>query len=351
MPGRRAYLKTSATVATIGLAGCIGGDNGNGGGGGSNGERKLTSASILPEGHPLANAGVTFREKVTEKTDGKIQWEHYPAGQLAGDPSGYINLVQEGSADLVTVATAYIEGDSPLATAADLPGTYIDTKVGAQALWLYAQDFLQEQTWDDLGLQIVSCGKTGPYQLIHAGDQINTVEKWNGKTIRVASGTLALVVEEMGGSPTEMSSGDVYSAMQRGTIDGALNGLYTIESYDWGDVADYSTTNVNLGSGGTLLGLDKKTYEGFDDDVKEAMAEASEESVQASAENIIEEDKAAMDADIEFFELPDDEVERWHSKVDPVIQNWIQRQEEDGHAGSEAFEAWQSKVEQARQEQ
>lgn len=345
MPRRRAYLKTAAAVTTIGLSGCLGGDSDD------DGQTTLTSASILPEGHPLANAGVTFREKVTEKTDGQIQWEHYPAGQLAGDPGGYINLVQEGSADLVTVATAYIEADSPLATAADLPGTYIDTEVGAQALWLYAQDFLQSQTWDDLGLQLVSCGKTGPYQLIHAGDKIDEVEDWSGKTVRVASGTLALVVEEMGGSPTEMSSGDVYSALQRGTIDGAMNGLYTIESYDWGDVADYSTLNVNLGSGGTLLGLDQETYDGFSDEVKSAMAEASEESVAASAENIIAEDEAALDSDIEFFDLPDSEVERWHSKVDPVIQNWIERQEDGGHAGSEAVDAWRSKVEQARHQQ
>lgn len=345
MPGRRAYLKASATVATLGLSGCMsGGDS-------DDGQTTLTSASILPEGHPLANAGVTFREKVTEKTDGKIQWEHYPAGQLAGDPGGYINLVHEGSADLVTVATAYIEADSPLATAADLPGTYIDTKVGARALWLYAQDFLQEQTWDDLGIQLVSSGKTGPYQLIHAGDKIDEVKDWEGKTIRVASGTLALVVEEMGGSPTEMSSGDVYSALQRGTIDGAMNGLYTIESYDWGDVADYSTLNVNLGSGGTLLGLDQETYQDFDEDVKSAMAEASKESVEASAENIIAENEAALDSDIEFFDLPDDEVERWHNTVEPVIQNWIDRQEDNGHAGSEAVDAWLSKVEQARQEQ
>lgn len=351
MPHRRQYLKTAAVVATAGLAGCTGGSDDGGSGNvtnSGNDQVTLTSASILPEGHPLARAGVAFREEVTARTNGKIRWEHYPAGQLSGDPAGYIALVQEGSADFVTVATAYIEADSPMATAADLPGTYIDTKVGAQALWLYAKDFLQSQTWDDLGIQLVSCGKTGPYQIIHSGGRISSLSKWDGKTVRVASGTLSLVVEELGGSPTEMSSGDVYSALERGTIDGTLNGLYTITSYDWGDVANYSTKNVNLGSGGTLLGMDQEVYNGFSADVKAAIDEASRKSVEASAENIIAADRKAMEQDIEFFDLPQSEVEKWHAEVEPVIQRWIDRKENNGLPGKQAVETWRSKVEEAR---
>lgn len=345
MADRRSYLEASAAIATAGLAGCMADLKG----GGSGGSKTLTSASILPDGHPLANAGVTFREKVTEKTNGQIEWDHYPAGQLSGDPAGYINLVREGSADFVTVATAYIEADSPLASAPDLPGTYQDVKVGTQALWLYAQNFLQEETWNDLGIQLLSCGKTGPNQIIHAGEKMDKLEKWDGKSIRVASGMLSLIAEAMGASPTTMSSGDVYNALERGTIDGALNDLYTIVSYGWGDVADYSTLNVNLGSGATLLGMDQELYQGFSDDVKNAITEASEESIKASAENIISENKKARDADIEFFELPDAEVERWHSELNSVIEKWIQRQENNGHAGSEAVEAWRNALEEAGQ--
>jgi len=345
MPRRRRYLEASAAIATASIAGCLGSITGSS----SSGPQTLTSASILPEGHPLANAGVTFREKVTEKTGGQIEWEHFPAGQLSGDPGGYINLVQEGSADFVTVATAYIEADSPLASAPDLPGTYQDVEVGTQALWQYAQNFLQEETWNDLGIQLLSCGKTGPNQIIHAGEKIDKLGKWEGKSIRVASGMLSLIAEAMGASPTTMSSGDVYNAMERGTIDGALNDHYTIKSYGWGDVADYSTLNVNLGSGATLLGMDQELYQGFSDDVKSAIAEASEESIEASAENIISENQEARNADIEFFELPDAEVERWHSELDSVIEKWTQRQENNGHAGSEAVEAWQDALEEAGQ--
>lgn len=344
MPKRRTYLKASAAIASTSLAGCITSISG-----GSDGNRTLTSASILPESHPLARAGVTFREEVTKLTDGQIEWEHYPAGQLSGDPAAYINLVNEDSADFVTVATAYIESDSPLASAPDLPGTYQDVEVGTQALWHYAENFLQEETWDDLGIQLLSCGKTGPNQIIHAGEKIGKLSKWEGKSIRVASGMLSLIAEGMGSSPTTMASGDVYNAMERGTIDGALNDLYTIVSYGWGDVADYSTLNVNLGSGATLLGMDQEIYQGFSDDIKSAIDEATQKSLTQSAENIIAENKEARNADIEFFELPDSEVEKWHTELETVTENWIERQENNGHAGSEAVEAWQTALEKAGQ--
>lgn len=345
---RRTYLRGAGVVAAGSLAGCTGKKGQKAGGQTStptSGQETITlrSASILPESHPLARGGAVFRKKVTELTDGVIQWDHYPAGQLASDPSAYIGLLQKESADLIETATAYVESDAPLSTVMDLPGTYVDTMAGAEASWNFCRNFLQPQEWDDLGVELVGTGRTGPYQIISAGKKIDSLKDWDGKVVRVASGALALVVEEMGGSPTQMPSSDVYSALQRGTIDGTINGLYTILTYGWQEVADYSSLNVNLGSGGTLLGMRKGVfdeYSGQVDGLREKILKAGQIASKQSAQNIIAKSQEARKTEMEFFELPDDEVERWHSKADPAVNEWISQRKKNGHPGKKAYNSW-----------
>ena len=344
MARRRAFIKTAGTAATASLAGCLGGGNGNEDG------YTLTSASILPEGHPLDEADAVFRETVTNRTDGEVQWDHFPAGQLSGDPSEYVNLIQEGSADYANLPTAYVEADSPLSTAADLPGTYTEVDVGNYAAWHYGNDFLQEQEWDDLGIEIVGASKTGPYQLITAGTQVTEMEDFDGLTIR-SSGTVAIAVDLLGGASTTMAADEVYDALQRGTIDGTVNGLYTISSYDWDQVADYATLNVNLGSGGTFLGIDQETYDGFSTDIQNAFGEARAEALAASTENISSLDNEVVESGgIEFYEIDSSEIERWNSQIQPAIDEWIEGREDKGHAGQEAFDAWKAAIEKAESE-
>ncbi|MBI3706179.1 MAG: TRAP transporter substrate-binding protein DctP [Proteobacteria bacterium] len=62
------------------------------------------------------------------------------------------------------------------------------------------------------------------------------VEEFSGKKIRVASPEAAELVSALGGSPVQIFPAEVYTALQRGTIDGVVTGSGNIRSFKWNDV-------------------------------------------------------------------------------------------------------------------
>ena len=182
---RRQFLKRS-TVTVVGgtaLAGCTGGDGGSDGGGTTVGsasndgpvgeKREITIAHYLGEKHPFYASLKPWKKRVEERTN--ISIKEVGGGSLGG-PKEMMSLVQNGVAEMATIAAADYGSKLALTNGLNLPATYEATKAGRKSagerLWKLARGVLYEQEWNDLGLEPMATQNLGPYQAESAKGKI-----------------------------------------------------------------------------------------------------------------------------------------------------------------------------------
>ncbi|MBJ3778809.1 C4-dicarboxylate TRAP transporter substrate-binding protein [Acuticoccus mangrovi] len=95
--------------------------------------------------------------------------------------------------------------------------------------------------WKDTGVVYLGGYSTPPY-ILFCREPVTNLEEIKGKRIRTAGSTVSEWVEEVGGIPVNVPSSEMYSGLDRGTLDCASNaGSDLIERSIW-EVAPHTTT-------------------------------------------------------------------------------------------------------------
>ena len=239
--------------------------------------------------HPQVSQFVPqFIEKLNEKSGGKFRVRAFQGGEMVKQefvptavPQGTVDIslttmdTWSGRVPEVSILTTPLWNKSMEWTRDNLkPGSpifeYFDAKFreqGAVVLALF-----------DIGPAVVSTG----FPLAAPADL-------RGKSVRVYSRGAGLVVQELGGSPVTMGVGDVYSGLQRGTIDGAMGGLGGAVGLKHYEVTKHML--VQNGVIGTLVHgyvMNRDKYEGMDPAMREALVESVSEARDAMQQYLID---------------------------------------------------------------
>ena len=167
-------------------------------------------------------AGYTAFQKycasVREISEGKLQFQPFPAGALVGTFEMF-DAVKGGVLDAMHVFTTYWAGKMPVAAF-----------LSSYPLGLDRPD--QWETWfyELGGLQIArkayrthNMFYVGPIQhdlnLIHSKVPIRSFEEFKGKKIRYPGGMIAEIFSHAGVSTSILPGGEVYQALEKGIID------------------------------------------------------------------------------------------------------------------------------------
>ncbi len=172
--------------------------------------------------HPVHEAMVFLGKRLEEKSGGKIIVKVYPNQQL-GTERELLELLQIGSLGMTKVSAASLEAFSPEIQVLGLPYLFRDDDhmnkvlkgeigrdllLGSQKYWLR-------------GLCFYDAGKRSFYS---KEAPIESPADLEGLKIRVMESNMAInMVRAMGGSPTPVSYGELYTALQQGVVDGAEN--------------------------------------------------------------------------------------------------------------------------------
>lgn len=217
------------------------------------GEVKVLKLSHgLDPAHPVHQAMVYMGERLAEKSDGTMQIDIYPSQQL-GTEREAVELVQIGSLAMAKTSVSVMENFAPLYQVLGLPFIFRDEAhrfavfegpIGEEILRSSASIRL-------LGLCFYDAGTRSFYTVDRP---VRTPEDLEGMKIRVQeSQTSMRMVSELGGSPTPISFGELYTALQQGVVDGAENNppsFYTSRHYE---VAQYYTLTEHTGVPDVLL--------------------------------------------------------------------------------------------------
>lgn len=184
--------------------------------------------------HPVHQGMVYLAEQVNIKSQGQLQIEIYPSGQL-GSERQMLELLQIGSLAMTKVSAAVMENFAPKLKVLSLPYIFrgrehaykvFDGPIGSELLLEGEQFWLRGLTYFDAG-QRSFYSKDRP---------ILAPSDLEGMKIRVMESVTAMnMVRALGGAPTPISWGELYSALQQGIVDGAENNppsFYTSKHYE-----------------------------------------------------------------------------------------------------------------------
>jgi tripartite ATP-independent transporter DctP family solute receptor len=175
----------------------------------------------LPENHPLHQALLTVKEHMDLKGMDDLDIRIYPNGQL-GSAADHVYMIKSGYIQAGVFSAATLSGSIPMMNVFSMPFLFRDTEhMRATLDGEPGQEMLRYLNDHNMfGFGYFTAGSRN----IISKEPILKPGDMAGKKIRVMeSNILVQIIQAMGGSAVVMSTGDIYSALQQGVLDGWEN--------------------------------------------------------------------------------------------------------------------------------
>lgn len=206
-------------------------------------------AAFLPPANPVVKYGAEpFIERVTADTDGALTYRLFTGGSLLGGKN-MVEGLQSGIADVGQIVFGYFPAEFPYAALIADMAIYGSNAPAIAAAVTEFSMLHCDGCVDELKRQgIVSLGttSTSPYVLM-SRDEIATLEQLKGKKVRTPGSLWDRWVRHAGGTPVNISAGEIYEALSRGQVDAVLNAVGALQSHSLWDTAKH-VTNLQLGT-------------------------------------------------------------------------------------------------------
>ena len=196
----------------------------------------------LDTDHPVHRAMEFMAERLVEESGGTMEIEIYPSQQL-GTEREMLELLQIGSLDMTKVSSSVLENFAPEYQVLSLPFVFRDDAHRFAVLEGPIGDELlaAPEPYRLRGLAFYDAGSRSFYTVDRP---VQTPGDLQGLKIRVQESATAMdMVRALGGSPTPIAWGELYTALQQGVVDGAENNppsFYLSRHYE---VAKYYVLN------------------------------------------------------------------------------------------------------------
>jgi TRAP-type C4-dicarboxylate transport system substrate-binding protein len=195
--------------------------------------------------HPQYVAYQEFIRRVEKESQGQIKFTVFPASQLIGTNEALDGL-KNGTIDMLAGCAAYYHGMVPEGDVDWLPYISLDHRAEFYDFMNNAKEGPGKEFHDIIHnaylekanavwLTNIICGSSG---IIGRGDTAyDTVESLKNIKLRAAGGVSTRVAKAWGASPVTMATGEIYPALQRGTVDALIFYAYGLKDYKFFEVA------------------------------------------------------------------------------------------------------------------
>lgn len=180
-----------------------------------------------PDGTAYDLLAKTFKKMIEERTNGKYEIDIYSGGQLGGDRE-LMEALQFGNVHFNVLTASDMGTFAQEMEVQDLPYLFEN--------WEQVYKFLDSDAAkefyalsDAAGIKTLSFMPRGFRHVTHGTKEIKSLADIKGEKLRVAE---SKIYEEtfraFGASPQIMAWGEVYTALQQGTVNGMENTIITI---------------------------------------------------------------------------------------------------------------------------
>lgn len=270
-----------------------------------------------------------WAKRVEEESKGRIKVEIYPAMALGGKPPQLIRQLRDGVVDVIWTVLGYTPGQFPRTEVFELPFVHTNDAVATDLAMRDLFDQYLAEEFKDVKV-IVLHVHAG--QAIHMVDTpVHTASDLEGKKMRIPTRTGAWILEELGASPVGMPVPELPQALSKHVVDGALIPWEIIPALKIQDLTKYQIegeNGVRFGTTTFMIAMNKEKYDSLPDDLKKVIDDASGEDFARQVGEVWMETekgglKAALDAGNEHILIPAAELEKFKTRLEPVVDRWV----------------------------
>jgi TRAP-type transport system periplasmic protein len=297
----------------------------------------LRWSDIGPPRGPRAESLKWWAAELEKRSKGQIQIKFF-WGQSLIKAKDSLKALASGLCETAIIVATYTPAELPIWNYASLPYGINDEWVGMRTwaeLHRTDADMLKEAKRNKF--VFLFNNTTGPVQLLTRKEPITTIEQLKGKKIRTTGGWTNLM-KELGAVPVTIGFGELYAALERGTVDGTIDYTPFVKSYKHFEVADQLTEafmGQQLGYGG---GISERVFAGMPKNLQDILLKVSDEYMDVYAKNQLDFTAQAKKdlmtgidgKKVHFHSLSAAESKRWAAAADVFKEDWIARMEKSG---------------------
>ena len=213
---------------------------------------------------------------IEKKTDGQIKVTLYAGGEHPFRGPDMPRAIKTGACQMGDVLGAYCVGIDPRLGATDMP-FFSNNPEEEDALMATALRNVYDKLCNDYNMMPLA-SYPFPGQAIVANVLIKDMNSLKGKKIRVFNKTSADMIATMGGTPVTIPFAEVYTALQRGVVDGAVGSTFGQVMSKNVEVAKLLTRTHSYGQGNSwFVMVSKSAFDELPADLQEKLREAASE--------------------------------------------------------------------------
>jgi TRAP-type C4-dicarboxylate transport system substrate-binding protein len=293
---------------------------------------KLKLSNYLPPQHGINTDFIaSWTAAVTECTNGEVTFDVFPGGTPLGNVAKQQEQVLAGVVDLAVGLNGIPRGRFPRTSITDMPFLVKDAGAASQMLWTLYPDYLAPE-YEGLKVLALFAHNGG---LIHTRDkEVKTMADLRGLRIRTPSPAISDMLTALGATPQGLPPGEVYEALQKGTLDGTV--------FPWDPVASFGLNEVltyHLDAGAYTVPfffvMNERKYDALPEAVRACIDQSSGEGLVAKFGDWWDKWDAigreqAIAAGHVINTLSDAERERWREALAPMIRAYLDALEGEG---------------------
>ncbi len=235
----------------------------------------LKLGHIADAQNPYGQGADKFAELVKEKTKGAVEVQVFPSSQL-GNQRDLIEGLTFGTVDMTLTSTAVFGNFVPEMGAFDLPFIFRDVEHAYKVMDTVGMEVAKLA--EKKGIMTLSIMENGVRHMTNSKRPIREPEDMKGLKMRVMEQPVYIeMMKALGASPTPMAFSELYTALQKGVIDGQENPLAHIYTSRFFEVQPYISLSAHTYSAEPLL-ISVSTWKKLPAEHQAALLEAATET-------------------------------------------------------------------------
>lgn len=299
------------------------GDNGDSGNNESSGESyTIQAAHVVSTETTQHEAFLEFKRLVEERSEGRIEVDIYPDGQLGGERE-MIESTQSGNIQMSSPSVGVLANFSTALQVFDFPFIFDDIETARGVLdGEFGQDLLTGL--EENGLVGLNYGELGWRHLSNNKSEIVTPDQTDGLKIRTMEVPMHIAFwKEIGANPTPLAFTEVFTGLSQGVVDGVENVLGLIYSGKFHEVSNYITTTGHIYDPEIYI-MNQDFFNGLSKEDQEIIQSSIDDAVtflREANDNYEEELRVLLEGEGAVFrDLSDEEYNAWIDAAVPFYE-------------------------------
>lgn len=282
-------------------------------------------AYLVPEEQSTHLAAESFKEKLENESDGRINVELYPNGQLYPSDREAIEAVQLNNVEMTIPALAPVSSFNKKFMVFDLPFLFKDHESVYETLdGELGQELLEELESD--GLKGLAFAENGFRHISNNSGPIEKPEDLKGLKLRSMENPVHTeTFKTYGANASPFAFGELYTALQQGTYDAMESPISLYYTNKFYEVQDYLTISGHFYAA-TILLMNNEFFNSLPEDLQKLVTEAAEEYRDEQRQIAQKQDEEWLEGlkenGMEVNELSDEQIEAFRKEAEPVYDKF-----------------------------